>query len=247
MQVAQRCQRRRDLGVELDLGRHRLGRRLVEALAQQAQALHRVDGVHGPLERQVDVGLGEQDDRLVDDQLALVERELTGGGEHARQVDRGRPQLLTGGTGVDQERGGGGQGDRLAVHRRQPALDELGQVAGPGERAQVPRSSTTVSGSSSIGSVTQNEYGWAAMAKPTASMSAAMSSSSKSGTTRSVSPFAAMPPAKVTWPPAVTAPDVPRALSTSTASSGSRAIASRSASTAVLSGSPSSRSPSCSR
>ena len=54
-----------------------------------------------------------------------------------------------------------------------------------------------------------------------------MSSSSKSGTTRNVSPFAAMPPAKVTWPPAVTAPDVPRALSTSTASSGSRAIASR--------------------
>ena len=36
-----------------------------------------------------------------------------------------------------------------------------------------------------------------------------MSSSSKSGTTRSVSPFAAMPPANVTWPPAVTAPAEP--------------------------------------
>ncbi len=95
--------------------------------------------------------------------------------------------------------------------------------------------------------MTQNEYGWAAMAKPTAWISAAMSSSSKSGTTRSVSPFAAMPPANVTWPPPVTAPAEPSALSTSTASSGRRAIASRSVSTAVLSGSPSSRSSSCSR
>ena len=173
------CRSRSELSVDVSSAWNSIsggivsGDGLVEALAQQAQALHRVDGVHRPLERQVDVGLGEQHDRLVDDQLALVERELAGRGEHARQVDRRRPQLLAGRTGVDEERRRVRQGDRLAVQRRQPALDELGQVAGSRQRcAGAARSSTTVSGSRAIGSVTQNEYGWAAVAKPSASISA---------------------------------------------------------------------------
>ena len=48
---------------------------------QQPQPLHRVDRVHRHLQRQVHVVLLQQHERLVDDQLALVEGERAGAGE----------------------------------------------------------------------------------------------------------------------------------------------------------------------
>ena len=50
----------------------------VEAVSEKLQALDRVDGVHGPLERQVNVELLDQDQGLIDDQPALFYRETAG-------------------------------------------------------------------------------------------------------------------------------------------------------------------------
>ena len=77
VQVTQRVERGHQLGVEPDLCGHGFGRQLIEVLAQEAQPLHRIDGMHRPLQGQVHVGVGEQHDRLIDDQLAVLQRELS--------------------------------------------------------------------------------------------------------------------------------------------------------------------------
>ena len=46
-------------------------RQVGRALAQQAEALHRTDRVHGFLQRQMDIEKLEQRDRLIDDPNAL--------------------------------------------------------------------------------------------------------------------------------------------------------------------------------
>ena len=53
---------------------------------QQPEALQRVDRVHRDLEWEVDVVLLEQHDRLVDDQLAFVQRQRAGGLEEIGEL-----------------------------------------------------------------------------------------------------------------------------------------------------------------
>ena len=69
VEVPERAEDRRELGVELELGER------LEPVRQQPQALDRVDRVHRPLERQVDVEALEQDRRLIDELVAIADRE----------------------------------------------------------------------------------------------------------------------------------------------------------------------------
>ena len=69
--------------VELPLGE------LAETAAQQLQVLHRIDGVHGPLQRQVHIDVVEQRQRLIDDGATLGSGQLADGLEKVRYPDDG--------------------------------------------------------------------------------------------------------------------------------------------------------------
>ncbi len=87
VQVAHRVEGRRQLAVELPLG---LGRGVglpFESGSENSESLHGVHRVHRDFERQMRVVLVQQDQRLVDDELALRQGERAGGGEELGQSD----------------------------------------------------------------------------------------------------------------------------------------------------------------
>ena len=72
---------------------------------EQSQPLHRIDRVHGALEREVDVQLLDEDLRLSHDLAALVEGQILGGCEQfgqRRRLGHG-PTLLLSGTQVKSD------------------------------------------------------------------------------------------------------------------------------------------------
>ena len=62
----------------------------LQSVAEQPEPLDRVDGVHRPLERQVDVELLDQHACLVGDESALLGIELAGEPEEVRQGHHAR-------------------------------------------------------------------------------------------------------------------------------------------------------------
>jgi hypothetical protein len=75
VQVTQGMEDLGHLGVEGRARRQGLGIGRVESSLEQPQALHRVDGVHGDLVRQVHVVLLDQHQGLLDDQSSVRERQ----------------------------------------------------------------------------------------------------------------------------------------------------------------------------
>ncbi|QLQ06144.1 MAG: hypothetical protein HZY76_08855 [Anaerolineae bacterium] len=70
VEVVQRHEDIDQLGVELPLAKP------FQPVAEEPQLLHRVDGVHGPFERQVHIEIPDEDRGLFDDDLALRQREF---------------------------------------------------------------------------------------------------------------------------------------------------------------------------
>ena len=62
-------------------------------MVEQAESLDRVDRVHCPLQREMDVVLLEQEHRLADDGPAIVERELSGALKEVCERHRGIGQV----------------------------------------------------------------------------------------------------------------------------------------------------------
>nr|WP_255344909.1 hypothetical protein [Streptomyces avermitilis] len=93
VQVPDRVEDLRHLGVEHPLRWHVLRRLSLQTVDEQPKALDRVHRVHRGLERQVDVVLLQQDQRLGGDESTLVERQRSRLPQEGGQVGGGRQVL----------------------------------------------------------------------------------------------------------------------------------------------------------
>ena len=97
MQIADRGEDLGHLAMELSVGHRRDVGRMLERLQQQLEALRRIDRVHRPLQRQVRVVLIDEEQRLADDQHALLVRQRVGRGHEGGEIRRAGKMIPDGG------------------------------------------------------------------------------------------------------------------------------------------------------
>ncbi len=73
VQIAYGCKNIEHLPMEFELTSHRCGGGFVQAALDQAQPLHRIHPMHGSFQRQMNVVFLDEEERLLDQPLALVE------------------------------------------------------------------------------------------------------------------------------------------------------------------------------